>query len=114
MRIYVTQFGEPPALPAAVQGGIVAQPGGQGGATPLTALVSIVETIASGTAVRLTIGTDPRRTVLARGGADLTVYPEIGTQIEGYGLNVPCVVPGVANIGAASFVFEPPTVWRVY
>lgn len=95
MRVIITQNDVPPPIPAAAAGGIVAQPGGQSGATPLTARVNIVTNVASGTGVVLTNILGGQQTLRNAGTFPLSVYPPSGTQIESYGLNNPATVqPG--------------------
>src|SRR6185437_463301 len=110
MRVCLTQLDVPPPIPAAVATGIVAQPGGQSGATPLTARINIVTTIAPNTAVLLQIIGGNRQEVFAAGGAQLTVYPPLGTLIKGNGLNVPVTI---ADGDHATFTFDGNQTWFV-
>jgi len=102
---------QPPPVPAAIITGIVAQPGGQSGATRLAARVNIVTVVAYGDAVVL----DPtiisgQQTVMARGANDLTVYPSRDAEIETYGANIPTIVP---KGGSATFTWDGTSTWLV-
>ena len=110
MRVILTQLDVPPPIPIPVVTSINAQPGGQAGATALTARINIVTVAAPGTAVLLQILGGNRQVVFNRSGATLTVYPPLGTQIEGNGLNVP---ETIANGGVATFTFDTVQTWLV-
>ncbi len=109
MKVSITQFGDAPPLPASVHGAVTAATGGQAGATLLTAAISVVVVAPAGTAVVLAVNGDGRREVLNRSGFDLPVYPSLATAIEGYGTNVPAVIP---SGGDARFIFDGTATWR--
>ena len=110
MKVTITQLNVPPPIPAAVVAGIVAMPGGQANATPLTGRVNIVSTIAPNTGVKLSILLTHQQTVMARGGRPLTIYPIEGTAIEGNGVNVPVTI---ADLGTATFTFDGLLTWLI-
>ncbi len=64
MKVVITQTDMPPPIPAGAAGGIVAAPGGQAGATALTARVNILTNVASGTGVVLTNILGSQQTVI--------------------------------------------------
>lgn len=110
MRVIVTQLDVPPPIPAPVVGAIVASPGGQANATALRARDNIVTTASAGWGVVLQVLQPGLQRVFNRSGVALTVYPSLGTQIEGNGLNVPVTI---ANGGDAEFVFDTVQTWVV-
>lgn len=110
MRIIVTQLGDPPAIPSEVIDGLVAMPGGQSGAGLLPGRINILTVGSAGLGRKLNAGI-PRQEVFARFGYDLLIYPTEGTAVEGYGTNVPVIVPDGGN---ATFTFNAgANLWRV-
>jgi hypothetical protein len=107
MRVFITQLNEPPAVPAQVATGLAAMAGGQTGAALLPAAVNIVTAGSAGQGRKLNAGI-ARQEVFARFGFDLLVYPTEGTAIEGYGANVPVIVPAGTN---ATFTFDGVSLW---
>jgi hypothetical protein len=112
MTVVITQMDSPPPPSAAVAAGIVAQPGGAAGATPLPAVENIVTGIAVNTAVILQVLPGQCQTVFNRCGtaAPLPVYPTDGTVIEGLGTAVPYQIPDGSE---AVFTFNGTTKWVV-
>lgn len=93
MKLVVTQLGQVPPAQSEVASGIVAQPGGQAGATVLTARVNVITVVAPGTAVRLAIVNGRyRQDVSNRSGEDLTVYPPEGHGFVGQPLDTPATL----------------------
>ena len=110
MRVIITPWDIPPPIPAAIVGGIVAQPGGQANATQITGRVNIVTSCASGGAVILGMLQPPRQQVFADAGAPVPVYPTLGTQIKGYAVNVPVTI---ADGDEVTFTFDGVTTWLI-
>jgi hypothetical protein len=110
MKVIITQFDAPPPLPAALARGIVAQPGGQAGATPLLAKLNVVESVPPGTAVKLEVILGNQQTIFNESGELLPVYPTEGTQIKRYGPNVP---QQIADGDATTFTFDGVQTWLV-
>jgi len=110
MKVIVTQLDTPPPFLAAVVTGIAAQAGGQAGATPLTGRRNIVTLGSAGMAVKLEIILGNEQKVFNALAVALEIYPTEGTQILGYGLNVPQqLAPG----GVAVFTFDGIDTWFV-
>lgn len=110
MRVIITQLDVPPPIPSAVVAGVMASLGGQANATPLRGRNNIVTYAGVGWAVMLQLIQPGVQRVFNRSGVPLTVYPPLGTQIEGNGLNIPVTI---ANGGQAEFVFDTVQTWLV-
>lgn len=108
MRVVITQFADPVPIPSPVSSGLTATAGGQTGARELTARVNVITAVAAGQGVKLKAIAGNQMQVMNRGGADLLVFPPVGTQIENYGLNVAVVIPAG---GAATFTWDGVDKW---
>ena len=76
----------------------------------MQARFNIVTNVASGTGVRLKNILGNQQQVINRGAFPLAVYPPDGTEIEGYGLNLPETISVGAN---ATFTYDSATTWYV-
>ena len=80
----------------------------QATATVVSAQIVVIETVASGTGIKLI---DQDADVLARGVNDPLVYPPVGGQIENLGTNNPATI--FAG-GAAKFLRTSANTFRIY
>lgn len=110
MKIIITQMDVPPPIPAGVAAGLVAAPGGQSGATVMTARVNIFTNVASGTGAKLQNILGNTQTVRANGAFPLNLFPSDGTQIDGYSLNEAAIVSQNSTV---TFAYDGNTTWYV-
>lgn len=108
MRIIVTQLDAPPPIPAAVATGIVAQPGGQAGATLLTAQRNIVTTVSVNCGVTLQAILGSYQWIFNAGTNLLLAFPPSGTLILG---NATGVAVGIPPGGSSGFTFDNVSTW---
>jgi len=108
MRIIITQLDAPPPIPAAVMTGIVAQPGGQSGATPLTAVRNIVVNVSTSCGVQLQSILGGYQWIFNAGTGLLLAFPPSGTLIYGNAMNIATGVPPGGNAG---FTFDQVNTW---
>lgn len=108
MKVFITQFGVPPPASAAIATNIAASPGGQSGATPLTARRNIVNIVGSGNGVLLQVIPNGEMRVYNEGTNALLVFPPQGTAIKGLGMNVAGTIPPGGN---ATYQFDGMFTW---
>lgn len=113
IKVVIQQTDLPVPASSVLVTGIVAQPGGQVAATPLTGRENVVENVVPGAGVALQVLPFwPSVKVFNQSGTGqaLDVYPPVGMNIQGQALNVP--VP-VADQGVATFTWNGAGTWLV-
>jgi hypothetical protein len=112
MSVIIEQIGAIPPPSGVVKTNIIAQAGGQGAATLLTARKNIIKVCPVGGGVLLQILPDNTMKVFNRCGTGqvLTVYPPFGTSFEENGTNVPVTI-GDGN--QAEFTFDNILTWAI-
>lgn len=108
MRIIITPLNAPLPLPAAVATGITAQPGGQAGATPLTAVRHIVTSVSLQCGVLLQPVLGNYQWLFNATPNVLLVFPGSGMLIYSGALNAAMEIPGGGNAG---FTFDGTNIW---
>lgn len=111
--VTITQSDGPMPQSSVLVTGIVAQPGGQTAATPLTARKNIVVNVTPNSGVMLQVLPGvPEQQVFNRCGTgeSLLAFPPEGMRIEGLGTNVP---GEVSDAGNATFTWDGALTWLV-